>query len=236
MSLRMSINDKKKEKKEKNIDEEESKQDTDDKTKEEEEIPLGTPIEEVRKNYPALYQEIVGGTKKYNFSHRVVEEDTEEHYSEEEEEEYIDENEENVFITEESEQEGGQADETVEGETESGTEPKIVEKDYLEGFDPKAIDFIRRCKSAKEALEIINYLERRQELGTDEAKKLRQQLETQGLESFGVHKDDGFYFKMVQERKLQDKMHLHKRSLSQKNAEENEESQDINDSEDGEDY
>lgn len=229
----MNMSNEKKNRKEKNTDKEKEKLNNDYIPVENDNIPLGTPLEEIKKSYPALYREIVGGTKKYNFSQGIVEEDTNDLYSEENDEDFSEDTDESTFLPGEDTQEIEQTENEEEGaDTANNVEPKIREKDYLEGFDPKAVDFIRRCKSSKEALDIINYLERRHELDSNEAQKLRQQLETEGLTSFGIHKDDGYYFKIVQERKLQDKMHLHKKSISLKNTDNNGESQDYNDSED----
>ena len=63
------------------------------------------------------------------------------------------------------------------------------------GHDPDAIDFIRRCSTEKEALEIISYLENKGELTVENAADLREQLKNEGLESFGSHKDKDFYHK-----------------------------------------
>lgn len=62
------------------------------------------------------------------------------------------------------------------------------------GYDPNAIDFIRRCDTKKEAHEIIDFLEKKGELSSDQAQKLRDQLEKKGLRSFGEKKEEGFYF------------------------------------------
>lgn len=62
-----------------------------------------------------------------------------------------------------------------------------------QGYLPTAVDFIRRCSTEEQALEIINYLEVRKEIDEDYAKKLRRQLVEQGLESFGSHKELGYY-------------------------------------------
>jgi len=63
------------------------------------------------------------------------------------------------------------------------------------GFTPGAIDFIRRCSSEQEALEVIDYLERTGEITEEYANKLRQQLKEKGLRSFGPKKEYGYYQK-----------------------------------------
>lgn len=86
-----------------------------------------------------------------------------------------------------------------------------TKKDLLEGFDPTAIDFIRRANTKNEAIEVINYLEKRKELSADEAKELKEKLATEGLESFGSHKKHGYYFQVAEEQKLKNRLKLTKR-------------------------
>jgi hypothetical protein len=61
------------------------------------------------------------------------------------------------------------------------------------GYDPNAIDFIRRCTNEDQAYEIIEYLENRGEVTTEEAEKLCIQVKEEGLRSFGRAKVPGFY-------------------------------------------
>ncbi|UYP46450.1 hypothetical protein NEF87_002735 [Candidatus Lokiarchaeum ossiferum] len=59
--------------------------------------------------------------------------------------------------------------------------------------DPTAIDFIRRCSTNEQAIEIIDYLENNGEISYDQALEFRTRLESEGLLSFGKHKSRGFY-------------------------------------------
>lgn len=59
--------------------------------------------------------------------------------------------------------------------------------------DPTAIDFIRRCSTNEQAFEILDYLENKSDISHGDALKLRTQLESEGLSSFGKHKTRGFY-------------------------------------------
>lgn len=68
----------------------------------------------------------------------------------------------------------------------------------FDGYDPTAVDFIRRCGSEKEAQEIIDYMERKGEIGRSEAQKMRSQLRSKGLRSFGAKKEYGFYLKSIE--------------------------------------
>jgi len=60
---------------------------------------------------------------------------------------------------------------------------------------PDAVDYIRRCKSVREAEEVISFLERTNQISRSKADELREQLYSQGLESFGPHKEFGYYMK-----------------------------------------
>lgn len=62
-------------------------------------------------------------------------------------------------------------------------------------YMPDVIDFLRRCETRVEAEEIINYLEKRGEIGKVYAKKLRRQLEEKGVRSFGPKKEEDYYLK-----------------------------------------
>jgi hypothetical protein len=75
------------------------------------------------------------------------------------------------------------------------TEPNYKEDRKYTGFLPGAVDFIRRCKKVQEAEEIISFLEKKGDIGKDEANALRKQLRGAGLKSFGPHKGPGFYEK-----------------------------------------
>ncbi len=61
--------------------------------------------------------------------------------------------------------------------------------------DPCVEDFLRRCSTKSEALEIISYLEASGELSSNKAMECRDKLEKQGLEIFGPHKEHGYYEK-----------------------------------------
>ncbi|MFX0139984.1 MAG: DUF2095 family protein, partial [Candidatus Hodarchaeota archaeon] len=75
------------------------------------------------------------------------------------------------------------------------TEETKDSKDLDELKNPDVISFIRRCNYDDEAIEIIDYMLRRDEITKDYAEKLKFQLETEGLRSFGSQKKPGYYFK-----------------------------------------
>ena len=61
------------------------------------------------------------------------------------------------------------------------------------GYDPDVIDFIRRCETAEQAEEILDYMESRGEITAERAVEIRKQISEEGLRSFGPKKETGFY-------------------------------------------
>jgi hypothetical protein len=62
-------------------------------------------------------------------------------------------------------------------------------------YMPDVIDFIRRCDTAEQAEEIIAYMEKRGEIEREYAERLREQLKSKGIRSFGPKKEKDFYLK-----------------------------------------
>jgi hypothetical protein len=75
------------------------------------------------------------------------------------------------------------------------TSPKEAEKvaHSVHGYEPSAVDYIRRCKTDEEAIEIINFLEKKGDIEPEYANRLRTQLTREGLRSFGTRKNPGCY-------------------------------------------
>lgn len=63
------------------------------------------------------------------------------------------------------------------------------------GYSPDVIDFIRRCDTEGQALEIIAFLEKRSEISSEYGRRLRGQLKRKGLRSFGSKKEHDYYLK-----------------------------------------
>lgn len=59
--------------------------------------------------------------------------------------------------------------------------------------DPGVNDFIQRCNTVEEALEIVEYLKKRKEITPEVAQKCIQRLKSKGLSDFGPHRDPGYY-------------------------------------------
>ena len=62
-----------------------------------------------------------------------------------------------------------------------------------ERFLPDVVDYIRRCDTMDQAVEIINYMQKRGEINAKEAKKFKSQLKANGLRSFGTKKETDHY-------------------------------------------
>lgn len=73
------------------------------------------------------------------------------------------------------------------------SEGERVSTKRFDNYMPDAVDYIRRCDNEKQAAEIIDYLEKRQEISRQHAQKLRKQLRTKGVRSFGSKKPDDYY-------------------------------------------
>jgi len=58
---------------------------------------------------------------------------------------------------------------------------------------PTPMDYLRRCDTDEEAMEVIEYLERKREISSDLAKRLREQVSRRGVRSFGRKKEWGYY-------------------------------------------
>lgn len=71
---------------------------------------------------------------------------------------------------------------------------------YKELTNPDVISFLRRCDTEKQALEIINYLENREEIPPEYADILRHQLKTSGVRSFGPKKTWGYFEKLYRKK------------------------------------
>ncbi|MFW9983724.1 MAG: DUF2095 family protein [Candidatus Odinarchaeota archaeon] len=84
--------------------------------------------------------------------------------------------------------------EGVRWEETNRTQQSITtDKARFSGHSPDVVDFLRRCTTEEEALQIIDFLEKRGEISTIHAKELRRQLQTQGVRSFGSMKSWGYY-------------------------------------------
>lgn len=66
---------------------------------------------------------------------------------------------------------------------------------HFTGYNPDIVDFLRRCNTDRDGLEIINFMEKRGEINHKHAEKLLKQLKEKGIRSFGPKKETNYYFK-----------------------------------------
>lgn len=72
---------------------------------------------------------------------------------------------------------------------ESETSPKGEKKTFL----PDIVDYIRRCDTVNQAIEIIDFMVKQKEISATDAKAIKSQLRTEGLRSFGTKKEKDYY-------------------------------------------
>lgn len=72
---------------------------------------------------------------------------------------------------------------------------EVAAPSKFQGYSPDVLDFLRRCDKEEEGLEVIGYLEKRSEIDCRYAEKLRTQLKTKGIRSFGSKKKDNYYLR-----------------------------------------
>ena len=63
----------------------------------------------------------------------------------------------------------------------------------FQGYIPGVVDFICRCETEEEAMEIIDYMLKKGDLTEEYANMLKNQLKKKGLEFFGEHRAPGYY-------------------------------------------
>jgi hypothetical protein len=63
------------------------------------------------------------------------------------------------------------------------------------GYQPNVMDFLARCDNNKQALEIIDYLEKRGELPQTDASALRLRISEHGVRSVAKKRKPGHYFR-----------------------------------------
>lgn len=78
-------------------------------------------------------------------------------------------------------------------ETERTRQQIATSKTPYSGYSPDVVDFLRRCSTEEEALEVIEFLEKRGEISKVHAREIRKQLRTKGVRSFGSKKSWGHY-------------------------------------------
>jgi hypothetical protein len=70
---------------------------------------------------------------------------------------------------------------------------KSEEKPAKETYIPGVIDYIRRCDTVSQAIEIVDWMLKRGEISRAEARDVKIQLKREGLRSFGTKKEKDYY-------------------------------------------
>jgi hypothetical protein len=60
-------------------------------------------------------------------------------------------------------------------------------------FTPDVVDYIRRCDTVPQALEIVEFLMKQNEISPAQAREIKSQLKSDGLRSFGSKKEKDHY-------------------------------------------
>ncbi|MHA1934246.1 MAG: DUF2095 family protein [Candidatus Thorarchaeota archaeon] len=79
----------------------------------------------------------------------------------------------------------------IDGVRTMSEEPK--EEPTERTFVPDVVDYIRRCDTVTQAVEIIDYMVNRGELSKKEAREIKTQLKSDGIRSFGAKKEKDHY-------------------------------------------
>jgi len=87
--------------------------------------------------------------------------------------------------------------------------------------NPDVISFLRRAETDEQALEIINFCQKRGEISEEYANELKVQLGIYGIRSFGTKKEPGYYEKKYREQQRK-KDELTKKQKEEENQQENE--------------
>ena len=77
----------------------------------------------------------------------------------------------------------------VRGTLSEKSEEKPAEGTYI----PGVIDYIRRCDTVSQALEIVDWMLKQGEISRVEARDIKAQLKSEGLRSFGTKKEKDYY-------------------------------------------
>lgn len=80
-------------------------------------------------------------------------------------------------------------EEEVDPESVESTEP--IERTFV----PNVVDYIRRCDTVPQALEIVEFMLKQGEISQPQAKEIRSRLKAEGLRSFGEKKEKDHYLR-----------------------------------------
>jgi hypothetical protein len=62
-------------------------------------------------------------------------------------------------------------------------------------YTPDVIDYIRRCDTVPQAVEIVDFLTKQGEITAAQAKAIKSQIKAEGIRSFGAKKEKDHYLR-----------------------------------------
>jgi hypothetical protein len=60
-------------------------------------------------------------------------------------------------------------------------------------YTPDVVDYIRRCDTVPQAVEIVDFLAKQGEITAAQAKAIKTQIKAEGIRSFGAKKEKDYY-------------------------------------------
>ncbi len=73
------------------------------------------------------------------------------------------------------------------------SEETVPTKGEKEAFEPDVVDYIRRCDTMSQAMEIVEFLLKQSEITSAQAREIKSQLKADGIRSFGSKKEKDHY-------------------------------------------
>ncbi len=70
-----------------------------------------------------------------------------------------------------------------------------TEEEPLRGFMPGPEDYLMRCATEEEAIQVIEFLRQRREISEEESERLKKQVYEKGVRSFGPLREEGYYLR-----------------------------------------
>ncbi len=83
--------------------------------------------------------------------------------------------------------------------------PSRIERtqvDPFRGYNPTVIDFLQRCKTESEGIEVVTFLVGQKELTEKEGETIIKQIRTKGIRSFGEYRRSGYYDKQARRKQF----------------------------------
>ncbi|MEM0482440.1 MAG: DUF2095 family protein [Nitrososphaerota archaeon] len=71
----------------------------------------------------------------------------------------------------------------------------------LRGFMPGPEDYLMRCATEEEAIQVIEFLKQRREISDEESERLKKQVYERGVRSFGPLREEGYYLRTYHRRR-----------------------------------